>query len=366
MPDPHATATPTHLLLADRDASRAAVLAVLSPPHALLEAASCADALRLAGESAPDLALVGVELEAGNGYDLCRQLRSAHPPLPVLLLGVPADAASRPRAAEAGASELVTAPIDPAELRLRVAALLRTVTCERRKAEQEDRAARLENLRDAIDIVVHDLRSPLGGAVLNLSVVDPATLVEDDRDALASATLSLQRVTSVVDDFLDVRRLEAGAAPPQARESLADLVGDATRSIAQAAGERRVTIRFAAPARVGVEVDRALVTRAIANLVENGIRYSPAGGAVEVTIATEGGRAVVEIADRGPAVPGAEKRALFDAYALPRSVRRGTGVGLHLAWCVARAFGGDLAARDRPGGGAIFRLDLPLAPPVGV
>jgi two-component system OmpR family sensor kinase len=169
------------------------------------------------------------------------------------------------------------------------------------------------------------------------------------------------RAAVIVEDVEHVRRLEAGAAPERTRIDLGGLVDEAVSSLAASTAERRIAIRVSR-ASAEVDVDRVLAVRAIANLVANAVRHSPGGADVEVSVEPDGDCAVVHIADRGPAVPDAEKRAVFEEYA-PRSVRRGTGFGLHLAFLVAQAHRGSIEVRDRDGGGALLRLALPLARP---
>ncbi|WP_227978252.1 ATP-binding protein [Arenimonas daejeonensis] len=105
--------------------------------------------------------------------------------------------------------------------------------------------------------------------------------------------------------------------------------------------------------------------RVLGNLLSNAVKYGPEGGVIEVEAQRGSDRAVLCVLDRGPGVPAAEQPALFRRYARlspqPSGGEETTGLGLALARQHARAQGADLRYEDRPGGGACFRLEWPLA-----
>ncbi|MCL2554355.1 MAG: ATP-binding protein, partial [Actinomycetia bacterium] len=112
-----------------------------------------------------------------------------------------------------------------------------------------------------------------------------------------------------------------------------------------------------------VAVDPGLLERAVANIVENAVKYSPDGQKVLVAASALGDRVEVRVVDRGPGVPDAAKEHIFEPFQRYGDAPRGTGVGLGLA--VARGFleavGGTLQAEDTPGGGLTMVLTLPAA-----
>jgi two-component system sensor histidine kinase KdpD len=104
-----------------------------------------------------------------------------------------------------------------------------------------------------------------------------------------------------------------------------------------------------------------LVEQLFVNLLENAAKYTPPGSAIELRAAREGGTIVVEVADHGPGLPpGAEERVFERFFRGAHATVRGVGLGLPIARAIAQAHGGRLAAANRPGGGAVFRLTLPL------
>jgi two-component system sensor histidine kinase KdpD len=110
-----------------------------------------------------------------------------------------------------------------------------------------------------------------------------------------------------------------------------------------------------------------LVEQLLVNVLENAARHTPPGTAVAVTAAREGSTVTIEVADRGPGLPAGEEERVFERF--HRAARpgvNGAGLGLAIARAIAQAHGGRLHAANRPGGGAAFRLTLPLLePPAG-
>jgi len=104
------------------------------------------------------------------------------------------------------------------------------------------------------------------------------------------------------------------------------------------------------------------IADAVRNLVENAVHQSPAGGEVAVTVSEEG---MVTVADRGPGVPEADRQRIFERFWRGRGVtRQGAGLGLAIVAEIAKAHGGSIEVADRPGGGALFTLRIPLAGPL--
>jgi two-component system, OmpR family, sensor histidine kinase KdpD len=121
-----------------------------------------------------------------------------------------------------------------------------------------------------------------------------------------------------------------------------------------------------------VQVDFALITRVLVNLIDNALKYSPADGPVELRACVADGQMEIEVADRGLGVPPEDLERIFDKFyrVQPTGTKRagaaegrsGTGLGLAIVRGIAEAHGGRIQAENRPGGGTLFHLMLPLAP----
>jgi two-component system sensor histidine kinase KdpD len=109
-------------------------------------------------------------------------------------------------------------------------------------------------------------------------------------------------------------------------------------------------------------VDPLLLETVLVNLLENAVKYTPAGSPIEVRLAREEGAALIEVADRGPGLPPGEEARVFERFyrAADSHRSRGTGLGLTVCEAVVQAHHGRIVAENRPGGGALFRISLPL------
>ena len=324
----------------------------------VLEARSGAEALRLARPGAVDLVVLGLPLPDADGLQICRELdchSEAGPIVPLLVLAAGAGRAREEAALAAGADDVLSKPVDPADLALRLRVLERLRRHELLVRNQEDELSAL---------VAHDQRNPLSAAagilgMLRKEATDP-TLRED----LETAFVGVTRAKELLDDVLRARMLEVGTIEPAKRDcELAGLASAAARTLAAEAADQGVELVLPALPGPVVPADPDLLRRAIENLVANAVRYSRRGAKVEVSTRAVAGAGLIEVADRGPGVPDALKRTIFEKFgsvaAARGSARRGRGLALHLVWLVARLHGGSVEALDREGGGAVFRLALP-------
>jgi two-component system sensor histidine kinase KdpD len=234
------------------------------------------------------------------------------------------------------------------------------------------RQAETESLRNSLlNAISHDLRTPLAvlvGASSSL-ITDSARLTDAARAELAATVHDeATRMTALVNNLLDMARLESGAIA-LAREwtPLEEIVGSVLGRLRDALATHPVKVTLAADLPL-LHVDPVLVEQLLANLLENAAKYTPAGTPIEIGAQVLPGRVAVEVADRGPGIPPGEEAKLFDKfYRLQREAAQ-SGVGLGLAICkaIVAAHGGTISAANRPGGGAVFRFELPAGEPPGM
>jgi two-component system sensor histidine kinase KdpD len=228
-----------------------------------------------------------------------------------------------------------------------------------------------ERLRNSLlSAVSHDLRTPLAAITGSASTLvesegrlDPATRRELAQDIQEEA----DRLNRLVHNLLDMTRLESGGI--QAKKdwhSLEEVVGSALTRMEKALGDRRIAVALP-PDLPLVPLDPLLIEQALINLLDNAIKYTPADAPIDISASLENGAVSVAIADRGPGFAPGEVERVFDKFyrGETASGRAGAGLGLAIVRGIVETHGGRAVAEDRPGGGALFRITLPLgeAPP---
>ncbi|WEH39258.1 ATP-binding protein [Streptomyces sp. AM 2-1-1] len=231
------------------------------------------------------------------------------------------------------------------------------------EAEKARRLAEGNRIRTALLAAVsHDLRTPLAAikaAVSSLRADDVAWSKDDEAELLEAIEDGADRLDHLVGNLLDMSRLQTGTVTPLIREiDLDEVVPMALGGVPE--GSVDLDIPETLPM---VAVDPGLLERAVANIVENAVKYSPDGTPVTVAASTLGDRVELRVSDRGPGVPDEGKRRIFEPFQRYGDAPRGAGVGLGLA--VARGFAesmsGTLDAEDTPGGGMTMVLTLKTA-----
>ncbi|MEW2396157.1 sensor histidine kinase KdpD [Streptomyces sp. NPDC046862] len=234
----------------------------------------------------------------------------------------------------------------------------------RREADRAKELAEGNRIRTALLAAVsHDLRTPLAGikaAVSSLRSDDVEWSEEDQAELLEAIEEGADRLDHLVGNLLDMSRLQTGTVTPIIRETdLDEVVPMALGGVPEDSVE--LDIPETLPM---VHVDRGLLERAVANVVENAVKYSPPGEKVLVSASALGDRVEVRVVDRGPGVPDEARSRIFEPFQRYGDSPRGVGVGLGLA--VARGFteaiGGTLDAEDTPGGGLTMVLAVRTAP----
>ncbi|GHH28827.1 DUF4118 domain-containing protein [Streptomyces lanatus] len=232
-----------------------------------------------------------------------------------------------------------------------------------READQAKELAEGNRIRTALLAAVsHDLRTPLAGikaSVTSLRSDDVAWSQEDEAELLEAIEEGADQLDHLVGNLLDMSRLQTGTVTPLIREiDLDEVVPMALGGVP--AGSAELDIPETLPM---VSVDKGLLERVVANVVENAVKYSSRDEPVLVSASAIADRVEVRVVDRGPGVPDEAKERIFAPFQRYGDAPRGAGVGLGLA--VARGFaeamGGTISAEDTPGGGLTMVLSLRMA-----
>ena len=243
-----------------------------------------------------------------------------------------------------------------------------TAALERRKLAREAAGAQslaaADKMRTALLAAVsHDLRTPLAAAKASISTLrDPELDVPaDDRtELLEAAEESLDKLTRLVENLLDMSRLQAGALKPRLEPaSIEDIIPRAIDDVPEAAG--RVRLEPPDPEIPDALVDGPLVERVLANLVSNAVMHTESP--VTVTVSALADMMEVRVIDRGPGIPEEDWDTVFRPFQRlgDRDNTSGVGLGLALSRGLAEAMGGTLVPEETPGGGITMVLALPAA-----
>ncbi|RSS84281.1 ATP-binding protein [Streptomyces sp. WAC06614] len=299
--------------------------------------------------------------DTGSGTESGRRVRAGSDPALVVAAG-------------SGAFLVLRGRMLPSSERRVLAAFAAHVGAAVERARLAEAAAEVEPIKAAdrlrtalLRAVSHDLRTPLAGAlaaITSLRTPDVEFSEEDRAELLESAELSLNRLNRLVENLLDLSRLQAGALTLELRATtLEEVLPAALDSLEPlSADEPGIDVQSleTVPA---LQADPPLLERVLANLVGNAVRHAPKDHPVLVTASALAGRVEVRIADRGPGIAAGDRERAFEPFQRlgDRDNTAGLGLGLALARGLTEAMDGTLTAEDTPGGGLTMVLSLPAA-----
>jgi signal transduction histidine kinase len=219
---------------------------------------------------------------------------------------------------------------------------------------------------DFVSFVTHQLRTPLAGIRWMLELAEQGELDEETASCVEDARLSAERLIALVNDLLDVARLESGrvltAAEPTA---IADVTQQALEEMAPLAAAREQQVIVDAEAVPPVLVDPQLARQAVLNFLSNAIKYTPHGGSIRISAVRDGNAVRWSVRDTGIGVPSAAQARLFEKFFRAENAQivdtEGTGLGLYLVRLIAQRAGGSVACESSEGEGSTFTLTLPVA-----
>ncbi len=232
---------------------------------------------------------------------------------------------------------------------------------------------RLEAVRrDFVANVSHELKTPVGA----LGLLAETLAVEDDAEVVHRLAQRVQteafRVGRIIDDLLNLSRLEAEEAPSHESTPVDEVVSQAVDQVRPVAALRQVDVEVASvPRHWRVTGDRRQLVSALFNLMENAVKYSDPGSTVQVRAGTDGRAVDLEVRDHGIGIPSRDLDRIFERfYRVDQGRGRetgGTGLGLSIVRHVAHNHGGEVLVESREGEGSTFTLRLPAEPgPLGL
>jgi two-component system sensor histidine kinase SenX3 len=233
--------------------------------------------------------------------------------------------------------------------------------------------SRLEAMRtDFVANLSHELKTPVGALALLAEALVGETEADIVNRLADKMVIEAHRVARIIEDLLELSRIELGESPHREAVSVGLIAAEAVERVRHFADHRDIRIEVHEPSRrVNAVGDRRELVSAVANLVENGVKYSDPGSVVEVAARTDGTWVDIDVRDHGIGIPARDLDRIFERfYRVDRARSRetgGTGLGLAIVRHVATNHGGNVSVTSHEGVGSTFTLRIPAGPgPVAV
>lgn len=333
-------------------------------------AASGREGLEMLMREPPDLVLVDLKMPEMDGVEVARRVRSYNPNIVTIIITGYATIESAVAVMKEGAYDYLPKPFTPDELIIVVRRGL-----EKRRLDRESRALREEKAameRNFITMVTHQLRSPLGAIFQYLEVLLSdigGELSEMQREMLERARERLEGLLQLINDWLDMSRIQAGEIVHRLQPvALASCVDAAMTGLDFAAQQKGVKLTTEIPADLpAVRVDPDTFREVLSNLISNAIKYNRPEGHVCVRAAEREGWVVVDVEDSGYGIEEKEIPFVFEQFyrSKDKEVRKqeGTGLGLAIVERIVRAHGGKIEVKSEYGKGSTFSVFVNKADP---
>jgi signal transduction histidine kinase len=219
---------------------------------------------------------------------------------------------------------------------------------------------------EVLAIVSHDLRNPLNAITLATSLLQTsASISGEDREQLDITDLSAQRMRRLIEDLLDVTRLEGGKRLPiePAAVEVEPLLSETYELFKAQAATSGISLQYEAAEKLPpVYADRHRILQVLSNLLGNAMKFTPSGGTIRFGAETRDSDVLFTVSDSGPGIPQEHLGDIFNPYwQAKRTERMGAGLGLPIAKGIVEAHGGRIWVESEPGKGTRFYFTLPVA-----
>ncbi len=220
--------------------------------------------------------------------------------------------------------------------------------------------------QEFVSMISHDLRSPLTSVQGTLTLLEDGAygqLTQTGHERVETAGRSLDRLIGLINDLLDLEKMEAGLLTMKPQEVAAEeIVNEAIESLRQLGEENQVTLKGEVEP-LKVKVDQKRILQVLINLIANAIKFSPPGTTALTRLSKEKNYARITVSDQGPGIPAEYRQSIFNRFqqiTRRESSKQGTGLGLAICKAIVEAHGGTIGVESQPGKGSTFWINLPL------
>lgn len=355
---------------------------LMSKDYELYGVFSGEEALKIVADTCPDLILLDVMMPGIDGFDVCRTLKQDERTrvIPVIMVTALREKEHRIKAMEAGADDFISKPVDQTELLIRVKSLLRIKSYHdnlldsyREIAEKNLKLQELERVKEGLThMIVHDLRNPLTAITSSLDLImfDKQELSEKQLSTIERCLNYCRDFGELIQGLLDIHKMEEGKLELiKELSNLPKLMNDVLEQFMPKIELKQISLQFPKCGDVPfVLVDRRLLKRVIANLLNNAIRHTPKGGIIEVGInhVPEKRTFCVIVRDSGGGLASEYHEKIFDKFKqleLRHSNVAAGSSGLGLTFCkmAVEAHGGKIwVESEGEDKGCIFSFEIPV------
>jgi K+-sensing histidine kinase KdpD len=313
--------------------------------------------------------------DRNTGFEVCRRIKRDPRTnrIPVIFVTALNDTTDRVKAIEAGGDDFLTKPHNRLVLGARVRSLLKLKAATDALDESARKMKELEKLRDDLmKMIVHDLKSPLTSVLATMEMLmdgDFGTLTAKQREALGDAEGKAEDLLGLIEDLLEVRRIEEAALtlnlePIAPGALLTEIVHEWAHRFHQDSAVATVDVADDAPV---FHADRQLIKRVIGNLIQNALTHSMQAVRLQLSVRRDGTGVLFTVSDNGPGIPAEYHEIIFRKFEqvktpnMPRV--RSSGLGLAFCKLVVESHGGRIWVQSAgQGQGSSFHLSLPEKP----
>ncbi len=377
---------PYKILLVDDEPVNLKILSAMLAPegYEISQAASGPEALSMVKDILPDIVLLDVMMPEMDGFQVCQKLKEDEQTriIPIVMVTALQEKIHRQQAMEAGADDFISKPVDRIELIIRVKSLLRIKKYQDELLknysilkEKNRQLREAERVKEGLThMIIHDLRGPLTSISMNIDLsvmkLEPDSPV---KKYLENAQQHCAYLDQMIQGLLDIYRMEEGKLELQLEEANpVEIINEVINQLRPQIEVKKIDLNFTPPLECPkVQLDRNLIKRVIANLLDNGVRHTPDNGKITIALNSDIQKDIITISitDTGPGLDESYRERIFDKFEQVELKKKGVtsgSVGLGLAFCkmAVELHGGKIWLENGNGNeGCTFAFYLPVAGP---